>query len=286
MKRASLLVVALCSVVLGAVAFSVSPTFAQQLRNGFGVASLVQPLANAVFASLSASTVTASTSVQTPQINGAGGMTRITLPASATDTIMSTAPTTGSAVGHVLDTSATYASGDKVLQLKSGGTELAYVNGTGSWVLKSINAYNSTPFVIAASAANGASAVGVQVQNANALSTTGAKAFRIMSDSGSTEQAYLIKDANGWNWRVEGKPAVTYNAAAANPKTILSSATALSSGAATVTFSTAFAAAPICTCSDTAGGTAAACNATPTTTQVALTGTGTHIVDWICIGDR
>jgi hypothetical protein len=371
------------------------------------------PSCAVVFSSLSASTVTASTSVQTPVINGAGGVQRIALPSAGTTTIMSTQPTTGSAVGNVIDTTQTYAAGDKIFSWRTNGAEQAYLSGTGGFFVTgalrpvTVNAEDlgaasdewrnlfirsvkdssnntrltfgagSTPItysgavgdsaaavahkfgnsnalstagahiaefysdnfatlklsidkdgsVIPATSnsatlgasnlgfagvyvgsvlditgttritvsggsgnanrsavADGAAAIAHEFRTKNALSTTGAKALQIDSDDGTTAQAYLIKDANGWNWRVEGRPVPTYNATGANAKTTLAGFISLTAGSASGTFSTAFAASPVCVCTDSTANASVKCAATTTTLNV--TGTGTDSIAWFCIGDR
>jgi hypothetical protein len=73
--------------------------------------------------------LTATTSVQTPVIKGPSGVTRINLPSAGTTTITTTQPTTGSAVGTVIDTNSTYAAGDKLLSLRNNGSEISYIRG-------------------------------------------------------------------------------------------------------------------------------------------------------------
>jgi hypothetical protein len=69
-----------------------------------------------------------------------------------------------------------------------------------------------------------------------------------------------------------------------NPVSVEFFTQALTAGAATKTFATAFSAAPVCGCTDQTA--AAAVKATPTTSNVALTGTSTDVVGCICMGPK
>lgn len=97
-----------------------------------------------VFSSLSASTVTASASIQTPSILGAGGAQRIALPSNNTDTITSTAPSTGSAAGHILNTSSSYVSGDNLLLVQNFGTNEFFFGALGGFTAAGAVASSST----------------------------------------------------------------------------------------------------------------------------------------------
>jgi len=63
----------------------------------------------------------------------------------------------------------------------------------------------------------------------------------------------------------------------------LAGSVALSGGAATVTFSPSFQSAPVCTASDTSG--AHVVQASTTASGLSLTGTGTDVVAYICVGN-
>lgn len=252
-----------------------------------------------VSGSLTASTVTASTSVQTPDIKGAGGQDRILLPSGDVTTIKGGTNTangvaiTGTASGTAPSIAAAGSDTNVDLMLKPQGTGKVVVNadlqanngvirdGAGS---ARIIATTSGQIAIVGTAANSGTAIAGVVKNTATLSTTGAKAWDIYSDNGTTEQAYLIKDANGWNWRVEGKPVPTYNATGANAKTMLAGYATLSAGSVAVGYSTAFATNPVCTVTDNTA--VAAVKFATTTTTLTIAGTGTDSVAWICIGDR
>ena len=70
------------------------------------------------------------------------------------------------------------------------------------------------------------------------------------------------------------------------PQAIETAVVTLSGGTATYTFQTAFAFAPVCVCSDTAGSALACSTNSATASQVVLFGTVSDVINLICIGAR
>jgi hypothetical protein len=185
-----------------------------------------------VFSSLTASTVTASASVQTPQINGAGGAARVLLPANATDKITSTAPATGSAIAHTLDTSSSYGAGDALLNVANFGTSVFTVSNIGRllpagvtssgdlrasadnsidlgvtgvrWrhlyigdlrdgnAVTRITLTSASALALSGASPDGATAVGVILDTAPAFTTAGAKPVSVRT--GGIEKSSIDKD--------------------------------------------------------------------------------------------
>lgn len=73
---------------------------------------------------------------------------------------------------------------------------------------------------------------------------------------------------------------------ATNPKAIETGASTFSTGSKAITFTTAFSAAPVCTCNDASGSALACSHGTTTTSGVTFLGTVSNAFDYICIGDR
>jgi hypothetical protein len=118
------------------------------------------------------------------------------------------AATGGLDTGLVLNTAVTYAASDYLLNVNNNGNTKWYLYGNGQ-TSQSGSAYapgfyaNSTnSAVLNGAQADGATAIGVKFQNANALSTAGAKIASFFSDAGSTEKCYV--DATGGIYSYSG----------------------------------------------------------------------------------
>lgn len=115
-----------------------------------------------------------------------------------------------------------------------------------------------------------------------------------ISVTGSAVSRYLQwNNANTWNF-TGGVPTVQVNSVAlsgspssVNMQYIQRAASAATAGVLSVTFGTAYSAAPICTCSSEFN-VACYVSTAPSTTAVAFTatGSGTAKIHWICIGNR
>lgn len=178
---------------------------------------------------VSASTVTASTSVQTPQINGAGGNPRILLPTSSFNTFKGMATDGSGVYQNHSDTSASISTGG-IHGFYNFGTLESAVSANGSYLLSApdvaticsssarclvgyfrqlsddsgntrLNMGSSSSTNLFGATADGSSAVGAVIGNITTLATTGAKALSVRAGSASgTEVATLVKDSGGWNW--------------------------------------------------------------------------------------
>jgi hypothetical protein len=109
------------------------------------------------------------------------------------------------AVAAVIDTSATWANiGCRLLSIRNGGAEMAWININGRLYatgganfnaglsVDTIGTSGAAPLTLYGQSADGASAIGVILNNSNVLATAGAKLLSIRN--ATVEKAYISKD--------------------------------------------------------------------------------------------
>lgn len=129
---------------------------------------------------------------------------------------------------------------------------------------------------------NSSSAIGIKVGNTQSLSASGTQIVCFYSDSFSTQVACIASDGS---FTSAGNPVpAVHSTQTAAPVATEFGTKVLSGGAGTVTFSTAFSSAPVCTCTDQTAANATKCSTSASVLTVA--GTSTDTVAWICLGAK